>query len=562
MAVDRSTEPPRRTPARPRTNRTLGRALARWATTTDHKVIGNLYMTTSFGFFLFGGVLALLMRGELARPGLQLVTSHQYNQLFTIHGTIMMLLFATPLFAGFANSIMPLQIGAPDVAFPRLNALSYWLYLFGGLMVVAGFLTPQGAAAFGWFAYAPLNSAVFSPGAGGDLWTMGLVVTGVSTTLGAVNFITTILCLRAPGMTMFRMPIFTWNVLFTSILVLPAFPVLTAALLALEADRKFGAHIFDATNGGALLWQHLFWFFGHPEVYIVALPFFGIVSEIIPVFSRKPIFGYVSLVGATIAITMLSAVVWAHHMFATGAVLLPFFSMASFLIAVPTGVKFFNWIGTMMHGSLSFETPMLWSMGFLVTFLLGGMSGVLIASPPLDFHLTDSYFIVAHLHYVLFGTVVFAMFAGFYFWWPKFTGRLLDERLGKIHFWTLFVGFQTTFLVQHWLGQQGMPRRYADYLAADGFTLLNTISSIGAFLLGLSTLPFLYNVWRTRQYGTKVEHDDPWGYGRSLEWATGCPPPRHNFTSLPRVRSESPAFDLHHPDIGRHDQRHEQRKQR
>ncbi|MDT0611844.1 aa3-type cytochrome oxidase subunit I [Streptomyces lancefieldiae] len=558
MAVDRRTEPPRREPARSRTNRTLGRALARWATTTDHKVIGNLYMTTSFGFFLFGGVLALLMRSELARPGLQLFSAQQYNQLFTVHGTIMMLLFATPLFAGFTNAIMPLQIGAPDVAFPRLNALSYWLYLFGGLMVVAGFLTPEGAAAFGWFAYAPLNSAVFSPGAGGDLWTMGLVVTGVSTTLGAVNFITTILCLRAPGLTMFRMPIFTWNVLFTSILVLPAFPVLTAALFALEADRKFGAHVFDAPNGGALLWQHLFWFFGHPEVYIVALPFFGIVSEIIPVFSRKPIFGYVSLVGATIAITMLSAVVWAHHMFATGAVLLPFFSLMSFLIAVPTGVKFFNWIGTMLHGSLSFETPMLWSCGFLVTFLLGGMSGVLIASPPLDFHLTDSYFIVAHLHYVLFGTVVFAMFAGFYFWWPKFTGKLLDERLGRIHFWTLFVGFQTTFLVQHWLGEEGMPRRYADYLAADGFTILNTISSIGAFLLGLSTLPFLYNVWRTRQYGARVENDDPWGYGRSLEWATSCPPPRHNFTSLPRVRSESPAFDLHHPDISRHDQRHVQ----
>ncbi|MBD0422756.1 cytochrome c oxidase subunit I [Streptomyces sp. TRM S81-3] len=556
MAVDRRTGPPHRTPAR--TNRTLGRVLVRWATTTDHKVIGNLYMTTSFSFFLLGGALALMMRAELARPGLQLFTSHQYNQLFTVHGTVMMLLFATPLFAGFANAIMPLQIGSPDVAFPRLNALSYWLYLFGGLMVVAGFLSPQGAAAFGWFAYAPLNSAVFSPGAGGDLWTMGLVVTGVSTTLGAVNFITTILCLRAPGMTMFRMPIFTWNVLFTSILVLPAFPVLTAALLALEADRKFGAHIFDAPSGGALLWQHLFWFFGHPEVYIVALPFFGIVSEIIPVFSRKPIFGYLSLIGATIAITMLSAVVWAHHMFATGAVLLPFFSLMSFLIAVPTGVKFFNWIGTMIRGSLSFETPMLWSCGFLVTFLLGGMSGVLIASPPLDFHLTDSYFIVAHLHYVLFGTVVFAMFAGFYFWWPKFTGRMLDERLGKIHFWTLFVGFQTTFLVQHWLGEQGMPRRYSDYLAVDGFTALNTISSIGAFLLGLSTLPFLYNVWRTSRYGTRVERDDPWGYGRSLEWATACPPPRHNFHSLPRVRSESPAFDLHHPDISRYDQRHVQ----
>ncbi|MFF8881063.1 MULTISPECIES: cytochrome c oxidase subunit I [Streptomyces] len=558
MAVDRKTEPPRRTPARQRTGRTLGRALARWAKTTDHKVIGNLYMTTSFGFFLFGGVLAMLMRTELARPGLQLFSAEQYNQLFTVHGTVMMLLFATPLFAGFTNAVMPLQIGAPDMAFPRLNALSYWMYLFGGLVVVSGFLTPGGAASFGWFAYAPLNSSTFSPGPGGDLWTMGLVVSGVSTTLSAVNFITTIVCLRAPGMTMFRMPIFTWNVLFTSILVLPAFPVLTAALFALEADRKFGAHIYDAANGGALLWQHLFWFFGHPEVYIVALPFFGIVSEIIPVFSRKPIFGYVTLIGATIAITMLSAVVWAHHMFATGAVLLPFFSVMSFLIAVPTGVKFFNWIGTMIRGSLSFETPMLWSIGFLVTFLLGGMSGVLIASPPLDFHLTDSYFIVAHLHYVLFGTVVFAMFAGFYFWWPKFTGKFLDERLGKIHFWTLFVGFQTTFLVQHWLGERGMPRRYADYLAADGFTALNTISSVGAFLLGLSTLPFLYNVWRTRQYGTPVEHDDPWGYGRSLEWATSCPPPRHNFTSLPRVRSESPAFDLHHPEITRHDQRHVQ----
>ncbi|MDF3146039.1 MULTISPECIES: cytochrome c oxidase subunit I [unclassified Streptomyces] len=556
MAVDSRTEPARATLPRPRGR--LGRALLRWATTTDHKVIGNLYMTTAFGFFLLGGVLALLMRAELARPGLQLFSSDQYNQLFTVHGTVMMLLFATPLFAGFANAIMPLQIGSPDVAFPRLNALSYWLYLGGGLMVVAGFVVPGGAASFGWFAYAPLNSVVRTPGSGGDLWTMGLVVTGVSTTLGAVNFITTILCLRAPGMTMFRMPLFTWNVLFTSILILPAFPVLTAALFALEADRKFGAHIYDAANGGALLWQHLFWFFGHPEVYIVALPFFGIISEIIPVFSRKPLFGYVGLIGATIAITMLSAVVWAHHMFATGAVLLPFFSLMSFLIAVPTGVKFFNWIGTMRGGSLSFETPMLWACGFLVTFLLGGMSGVIIASPPLDFHLTDSYFIVAHLHYVLFGTVVFAMFGGFYFWWPKFTGKLLDERLGKIHFWTLFVGFQTTFLVQHWLGEQGMPRRYADYLTADGFTLLNTVSSIGAFLLGLSTLPFLYNVWRTAHYGTPVARNDPWGYGRSLEWATSCPPPRHNFTALPRIRTESPAFDLHHPDLARLDQRQQQ----
>ncbi|MEE1928973.1 cytochrome c oxidase subunit I [Streptomyces sp. TRM 70351] len=527
--------------------RRLGPELVRWLTTTDHKVIGNLYMVTAFGFFLLAGLLALLMRAELAAPGLQITSPARYNEFVTIHGTIMMLLFATPMFAGFANAIMPLQIGAPDVAFPRLNAFTYWVYLFGGLMVVSGFLTPGGAASFGWFAYAPLNGKEFSPGTGADLWTMGLVVAGTSTILGAVNFITTIICLRAPGMTMFRMPLFTWNVLFTSILALLAFPVLTAALLALEADRKFGAHVFDAANGGAILWQHLFWFFGHPEVYIVALPFFGIVTEIIPVFSRKPIFGYLGLVGATIAITMLSAVVWAHHMFATGAVLLPFFSLMSFLIAVPTGVKFFNWIGTMWRGSLSFETPMLWSVGFLVTFLLGGLSGVLVASPPLDFHMTDSYFVVAHLHYVLFGTVVFAMFGGFYFWWPKFTGRMINERLGKVHFWLTLVGFQTTFLVQHWLGQQGMPRRYADYLAADGFTTLNVISSVGAFLLGVSTLVFLYNVWWSSQHAERVREDDPWGYGRSLEWATSCPPPRHNFVTLPRIRSNDPAFALNHP---------------
>ncbi|MBA2947461.1 aa3-type cytochrome oxidase subunit I [Streptomyces himalayensis] len=525
-----------------------GNRLLTYLTTTDHKVIGNMYMVTAFGFFLLGGFLAMLMRAELARPGLQLVSSEQYNQLFTIHGTVMMLLFATPMFAGFANAVMPLQIGSPDVAFPRLNALTYWLFLFGGLIVVSGFVVPGGAAAFGWFAYAPLNSAVREPGAGGNLWAMGLVLAGLSTTLGSVNFIATIVCLRAPGMTMFRMPIFTWNILFTSILALFAFPVLAAALLCLVADRKFGAHIFDSPNGGAILWQHLFWFFGHPEVYIVALPFFGVVSEIIPVFSRKPMFGYLGMVGATILITMLSAVVWAHHMFATGAVLLPFFALMSFLIAVPTGVKFFNWIGTMWHGSISFETPMLWSLGFLVTFLLGGLSGVLVASPPLDFHLTDTYFVVAHLHYVLFGTVVFAMFGGFFFWWPKWTGRRLDERLGKIQFWTLFIGFQATFLVQHWLGEIGMPRRYSDYLAADGFTVLNTISSIGAFLVGLSTLPFLYNLWKTAKYGPRVDTDDPWGFGRSLEWATSCPPPRHNFVALPRIRSDSPAFDLHHPE--------------
>ncbi|MEU5303603.1 cytochrome c oxidase subunit I [Streptomyces noursei] len=534
---------------RRRRTRRRGAVLADWLSTTDHKKIGHLYLITSFGFFLVGGLLALVMRAELARPGLQFISADQFNQAVTLHGTIMLLLFATPAFAGFANEIMPLQIGSPDVAFPRLNMLSYWFFLFGGLMVLGGLLTPEGGPSYGWTAYAPLNSTVRMPGIGTDLWIMGLAFAGFGTILGAVNFIATIITLRAPGMTMFRMPVFTWNVLFTSVLVLMAFPVLAAALLVLEADRKFGAVVFDARWGGALLWQHLFWFFGHPEVYIIALPFFGVITEIIPVFSRKPIFGYVTLIGATMAITALSAMVWAHHMFATGAVLLPFFSLLSFLIAVPTGVKFFNWIGTMWHGSVSFETPMLWSVGFLVSFLFGGLTGVILASPPLDFHVTDSYFVVGHFHYVVFGTVTFATFAGFYFWWPKFTGRMLDERLGKIHFWMLFTGFHTTFLVQHWLGVAGMPRRYADYLAADGFTALNTLSTVGAFLLGASTLPFLYNVWRTRHYGARVTVDDPWGFGRSLEWATSCPPPRHNFAALPRIRSESPAFDLHHPEL-------------
>ncbi|MGJ7419843.1 cytochrome c oxidase subunit I [Streptomyces cinereoruber] len=546
-----STEPPALAPVK---GKSRGKAVVDWLTTTDHKKIGHLYLITSFVFFLLGGLLALVLRAELARPGLQIVSPEQYNQIFTLHGTVMLLLFATPTFAGFANAIMPLQIGSPDVAFPRLNMFSYWLFLFGGVIVFAGILTPQGTADFGWTAYTPLSGAEHTPYVGGDLWIMGLALAGFGTILGAVNFITTIIGMRAPGMTMFRMPIFTWNVLLTSVLVLFAFPVLAAALFALEADRRFGSHVFDPANGGALLWQHLFWFFGHPEVYIIALPFFGIVTEIFPVFSRKPIFGYVGLVGATIAIAGLSVMVWAHHMFATGAVLLPFFSFMTFLIAVPTGVKFFNWIGTMWNGSLSFETPMLWSIGFLVTFLFGGLTGIILASPPMDFHVTDSYFVVAHFHYVVFGTVVFAMFAGFYFWWPKMTGKMLDERLGKVHFWTLFVGFHGTFLVQHWLGAEGMPRRYADYLSADGFTALNTVSSISAFLLGASTLPFFYNVWVTGKTAPRVTVDDPWGFGRSLEWVTSCPPPRHNFVTLPRIRSESPAFDLNHPVMAGLDQ--------
>jgi len=525
-----------------------GRAIVGWLTTTDHKRIGHLYLITTFVWFLFGGLLALIMRAELARPGLQFVSVEQYNQLFTMHGTIMLLMFATPLFVGFANVIMPLQIGAADVAFPRMNMLSYWLYIFGAVMATAGFLTPGGAASFGWTAYAPLSSTEFSPGLGSDLWVMGLAVSGIGTILGGVNFITTILCMRAPGMTMFRMPIFTWNVLLTSVLILLAFPPFAAALLGLEADRRFGALIFAPENGGAMLWQHLFWFFGHPEVYILALPFFGIVTEILPVFSRKPVFGYKGLIAATIAIAALSVAVWAHHLYATGQVFLPFFSFMTFLIGVPTGVKFFNWIGTMWGGSVSFDTPMLWVLGFLITFLFGGLTGIILASPPLDFAVSASYFVVAHFHYVIFGTVVFAMFGGFYFWWPKMTGRMLNEPLGKIHFWTLFFGFHITFLIQHWLGIVGMPRRYADYLATDGFTGMNMISTVGAFLLAFSNIPFFVNVWITRK-SPLVGVDDPWGYGGSLEWATSCPPPRHNFTSIPRIRSERPAFDLHHPEV-------------
>jgi len=528
---------------------TMGRTFVKWMTTTDHKVIGNLYLISSFIFFMIAGLMAMVIRAELARPGLQFVSNEQYNQMFTMHGTIMLFLFATPLFAGFANAMMPLQIGAPDVSFPRLNLVAFYMFLFGGIIVVSGFLTPDGAASFGWFAYAPLSNAVNSPTIGADLWIIGLAISGLGSILGAVNFITTIFTMRAPGMVMFRLPIFTWTILLTSVLVLMAFPVLAASLIVLQVDRSFGAQVFEAANGGAILWQHLFWFFGHPEVYIIALPFFGIISEVIPVFSRKPVFGYKGLVFATIAIAGLSVAVWAHHMYVTGAVSLPFFALTTMLIAVPTGVKFFNWIGTMWRGSISFETPMLFVIGFLITFLLGGLTGVMLAMPPIDFHVSDSYFVVAHFHYTVFGTVVFAMFAGFYFWWPKLTGRMLDDSLGKIHFWTVFIGFQVTFLIQHWLGIKGMPRRYADYLASDGFTLGNTISSIGSFLLGASTLFFLWNVYKTWRTAPLVKVNDPWGWGMSLEWATSCPPPRHNFTELPRIRSERPAFDAAHPEL-------------
>jgi cytochrome c oxidase subunit I len=524
--------------------------LLAFLTTTDHKRIGIAYMVTAFAFYLVGGLLALVIRTELAEPGTQIVSQGRFNEMFTMHGTIMLLLFLGPFGTGLANYFVPLQIGARDMAFPRLNALSYWFLLFGGITLLTGFLTADGAADFGWTAYTPLSDSLYSPGLGNDLWIIAVALIGVSGILASVNLVTTVICMRAPGMRMFRMPIFTWNMLVTSILVLTVFPVISAAAAMLLADRQLGAHVYDATNGGApILWQHLFWFFGHPEVYILVLPFFGVVTEILPVFSRRPVFGYAGLVFATIAIAAYSVGVWAHHMFTTGAVVNPFFIGFSMVIAVPTGVKFFNWIGTMWGGSLVFPTPMLFALGFLFTFLLGGLTGVMLASAPIDFQVQDSYFVVAHMHYVLFGGAVFSLFGGIYYWWPKITGRLLDERWGNVHFWMTLVGFHVTFFVQHILGLEGMPRRVADYFDDDGFTGLNQISTLGAFLLGASILPFLWNAVQTlRGKLGAVAGDDPWG-GHTLEWATTSPPPPENFTGpLPPIRSPRPVWDLHHPE--------------
>ena len=516
-------------------------------TTTDHKKIGEMYMITAFCFFLLAGMLAEVMRTQLAVPNNNIVNRDTYNQFFTMHGSIMMFLFAGPFAFGLANYLVPLQIGAPDMAFPRLNALSYWFYLGGGLVMVSGFLTSSGAANFGWFAYAPLTEAIHSPGPGADLWIVGVALTGFSGIFTAINLVTTVFTLRAPGMVMFRVPIFTWNMLVTSLLILMAFPVLTAALAMLYADRHLGAHFFDTTGGGSpILWQHLFWFFGHPEVYILILPYFGVITDIIPTFSRKPVFGYKGMIFATLSIAGLSVGVWAHHMFATGAVLLPFFSALSFLIAVPTGIKFFNWIGTMWRGQLTFEAPMLFAMGFLLMFLLGGLTGVMLAAPPIDFHVTDTYFVVAHMHYVLFGGSVFAIFAAIYYWFPKFTGRLLDETWARVHFVLIFIGFNLTFFPQNELGLRGMPRRIAVYGADLHWSFLNLLSTIGAYVLAIGMLPFLWNVWISWRHG-RVAGNNPWGAG-TLEWATTSPPPEHNFAALPPIRSERPVWDLDHPD--------------
>jgi cytochrome c oxidase subunit 1 len=435
--------------------------------------------------------------------------------------------------------------------FRGLNLFSYWLFLGGGLTMMSGFLTAGGAAAFGWFGYTPLSSGIYSPGLGGDVWLAGVALVGFSGILTAVNVLATVIAMRHPDMGMFQMPIFTWNMVVTSVAVLLAFPVLTAAVVMLFAERHFGAHVFDPTAGGVpLLWQHLFWFFGHPEVYIVVLPYFGVITETIPVFSRRPCSATSGWCSPRWRSPRCRSAVWAHHMFATGAVLLPFFSAVSLLIAVPTGVKMFNWIGTMWGGQISFKTPMLFSVGFLVSFLMGGVTGVMLASPAIDFHVTDSYFVVAHFHYVLIGGSVFGVFAAIYYWFPKWTGRMLSETLGKWHFWLFFIGFHMTFLVQHMLGLAGMPRRVASYEATDGFTTLNVISSVG-YLFQFASISFLlWNVWRSWRHGD-VAGDDPWE-GYTLEWATTSPPPPHNFDGpLPPITSERPVFDQRHRELAK-----------
>ncbi len=518
------------------------RGLVEWLTTIDHKKVGILYLVAAMGFFLLSGLLALLMRAELAQPGLQLIDEQTYNELFTLHGTGMMFFFATPVAIGLANYFVPLHIGSAEVAFPRLNAATFWLFLLGALTAFSGFLTASGAASFGWTGYVPLSDATYSPGAGADLWILGLFLTGISSTLGALNLVATIFGMRAPGMSMFRLPIFTWNILVTSVLILFTFPVLTAALAALFIDRNLGGNLFDPGAGGStILWQHLFWFFGHPEVYIVILPFFGIVTEIIPVFSRKPLFGYRGFVFATLLIGAYSFSVWAHHMFTTGAVDNPFFSATSMLIAVPTGVKFFNWIATMWKGQIRMRSPMLFCTGFMFMFLIGGITGIFVASPPIDYAVHDTYYVVGHFHYTLFGGSVFAAFAGFYYWIPKMSGRRMGEGLAKLHFWTMLVGFNLTFFPMHQLGLDGMPRRIADYSGAAGWSGGNLVSSVGAGLLGISMIVFVLNFARSMRSGDAAG-PDPWE-GNTLEWATTSPPPDHNFSRLPPIESERPVHD-------------------
>jgi cytochrome c oxidase subunit I len=529
------------TPYRPDWRR--GRVIS-WITTVDHKRIGILYLVTALVFFALAGLFALLMRAQLATDNADLITKNTYNELFTVHGTAMIFMFIVPLWAGFANFLVPLMIGARDMAFPRLNAASYWFFLFGGVTLFLSFLASGGASKSGWYGYPPLSENFFSPGTGQDLWILSLHLVGVSSLLGAINFICTIHNMRAAGMSWMRIPLFVWAIEIYAVLLLIVVPVIAIALTFLLLDRQAGTHFFIPGEGGdAILYQHLFWFFGHPEVYIIILPAMGVISEVIPVFSRKPIFGYKAIAFSTIAIGFYSMLVWAHHMFSVG---LPnflniFFMLSSMVIAVPTGVKIFNWIATTWRGNLIFDTAMLWALGFIAVFTIGGLSGIFLAAFPIDWQVTDTYYVVAHMHYVLFGGAVFGAFAALFYWWPKIFGRMLNETLGKVQFWLVFVGMNLTFFPQHLLGLMGMPRRIYTYDRGGLFEAYNLMSSIGAGLMGIGMLLFIINVIKSRSAPRAV--NDPW-LADTLEWYTTSPPPPHNFEKLPYITSARPLRDL------------------
>jgi cytochrome c oxidase subunit 1 len=514
-----------------------------WLTTVDHKRIGMLYLYTALVFFIIGGLEAELLRIQLQGPNRHFVSAELYNQLFTMHGTTMIFLAIMPLSASFFNFLIPLQIGARDVAFPRLNAFSYWVYLFGGIFITLPILF-QVAPNGGWFGYVPLTTKAYSPGVNIDFWVIGLLVLGVSSLAAAFNFITTIINLRAPGMTLMRMPMFTWMAFVVQFLLVLAFPVITIALVFLLFDRFFGTNFYTVTAGAdPLLWQHLFWIFGHPEVYILVLPAFGLVSEVLPTYSGKPLFGYPVMVYSGILIGVLGFGVWAHHMFAVGMgpIADSVFALSTLLIGIPTGVKIFNWLATMAQGSLRYTTSMMFGIGLIALFTIGGISGIMHASPPADLQQTDSYFIVAHFHYVLFGGSIMGIFAGLYHYFPKITGRLMDEKLGKIHFWINFVGMNLTFFPMHFSGMLGMPRRIYTYDAGQGWDTYNLISSIGAYMLVVATLVFVYNFFTSRKRGG-IAGPNPWNAG-TLEWTIPSPPPEYNFAVLPMVTSRYPLWE-------------------